>query len=767
MTRLVLHRAPALPSRGDVDAWARVLAVVAAWPSGEPASPVVERRWWRAGARGALTESIVVGLRDPLGVLGPAAARAELAELARPLRAAFALRPASALQRERMDGLALGHLGELRGLDAVIPEGAGALPGLFGELLDGLATLRGPVCLSLLAAPSRTMGVTDARDGEEEIGAGAAGAIAARRRLRDVDVRLRLGAAQPLPAALRARAESVCLASSPHLRSWELAAGPAAVDAMRRALVALEPASSGPARADVRTAAITLALPGPAPSAAARTLVGAPVHGALPAEGPVLGRVPRPNGRMAPYRLPWEQRRHHVALFGGTGAGKTVTLERLILSDLEAGRGVLVIDPHGDLCAAVADVVGEAPGTLRIDPREPGGAPLDLLHPDPAVANGLVASAMAELWPPEFSGPAFQHHVSIASRALHAVGEPLCIAALHRWFSERDWRRALLDRLDEVDLTSLKPAVAALDLPSEHDQRLTDWVASKFSPLACGGGAALFDGVPEVRWEERVARGDAVVVGLPTGVLGEAGARMVGRMLLTRVAYALARQGELPEQERRPFSVIVDEAHLLAGPAMAGLFAQARKFGGSVVVATQTPSQLEPHLDLVLSNVQSVLSGRLTTRAAAPLRERIGDEACLTLARLPRRHLVSLADAPEEASPVLAPVALPAREPARAAVQARAAAGGSDGEAVGGVHRLAPWPPLPEPARAVRVADVTGERADDGDGADGGEDRASSFLEDWLARRRAAAGRAARVVVDDDVCQLEVFDADELDAATG
>src|SRR5579864_9241579 len=45
-----------------------------------------------------------------------------------------------------------------------------------------------------------------------------------------------------------------------------------------------------------------------------------------------------------------DARRKHMALFGGTGTGKSTLLANMAASDLAAGTGITVVDPHGGLC---------------------------------------------------------------------------------------------------------------------------------------------------------------------------------------------------------------------------------------------------------------------------------------------------------------------------------------------------------------------------------------------------------------------------------
>ncbi len=52
-----------------------------------------------------------------------------------------------------------------------------------------------------------------------------------------------------------------------------------------------------------------------------------------------------------------DDRRRHVYLIGKTGVGKSTVLENMIYQDIQAGRGVAVVDPHGDLAERAIDFV--------------------------------------------------------------------------------------------------------------------------------------------------------------------------------------------------------------------------------------------------------------------------------------------------------------------------------------------------------------------------------------------------------------------------
>src|SRR5437764_9944910 len=108
-------------------------------------------------------------------------------------------------------------------------------------------------------------------------------------------------------------------------------------------------------------------------------------------------------------------RLNHMYVVGKTGTGKSTLLETLALGDIRAGRGLAVIDPHGDLAARLA---------LQIPPSRPddviylnapdasqpyGYNPLRRVRKDkvPLAASGLM-EAFKKLWADAW-GPRMEH----------------------------------------------------------------------------------------------------------------------------------------------------------------------------------------------------------------------------------------------------------------------------------------------------------------------------------------------------------------------
>jgi DNA helicase HerA-like ATPase len=72
----------------------------------------------------------------------------------------------------------------------------------------------------------------------------------------------------------------------------------------------------------------------------------------------VLGRNEY-HGHSVNVGLTAQERQKHVYIIGGTGNGKTTMLFYSILQDIKAGKGVAVVDPHGDLAEWILRYIPE------------------------------------------------------------------------------------------------------------------------------------------------------------------------------------------------------------------------------------------------------------------------------------------------------------------------------------------------------------------------------------------------------------------------
>src|SRR5690606_9434551 len=149
-----------------------------------------------------------------------------------------------------------------------------------------------------------------------------------------------------------------------------------------------------------------------------------------------------------------EDRMRHLVVIGKTGMGKTTLLKNLNADDIAAGRGVALIDPHGDLVESIADAV--PPWRTTEDAHYDAGDwthhwafnPLDCPDPEkrPFVASGIV-SAFKKLYGDSW-GPRLEHIRRNAALALTERPEA-SLLSMARLLGDAGYRRQVASSLQD------------------------------------------------------------------------------------------------------------------------------------------------------------------------------------------------------------------------------------------------------------------------------------------------------------------------------
>ena len=113
-------------------------------------------------------------------------------------------------------------------------------------------------------------------------------------------------------------------------------------------------------------------------------------------------------------------------------------------------------------------------------------------------------------------------------------------------------------------------------------------------------------------------RGHVLIVNLSKGRLGEDNSTLLGALLVTSIQQAAMTRADVPEIDRRDFSLYVDEFQNFNTGRFASVLSEARKYCLSLIVAHQHLTQLdEPTANAVFGNV-----GLADARGlASPLRQ--------------------------------------------------------------------------------------------------------------------------------------------------
>ena len=339
-------------------------------------------------------------------------------------------------------------------------------------------------------------------------------------------------------------------------------------------------------------------------------------------------------------------RRGHMYIIGKTGTGKSTLLENLIRQDLEAGRGLAVLDPHGSLIEGVEALMPErrqAEG-IRLDPAEPeplGFNPLEQVLPS---ARPLVASGMLEtfkkLWSDSW-GPRLEH--ILRNALLTLLDQPeATLADLLRLLDDRVYRRHAAERTTSKAVRDFwlreyegYPSRFRMEAIAPVQNKVGAFLASPILARVLGQAKSAFD------LRTVMDSGQILLVNLAKGRIGEDTATLLGSLLVSRIGMAALSRADVPEAERRDFTLYLDEFHSFTTLSLATMLSELRKYRVSLVLAHQYLAQLDERIrDAILGNVGTLIVFRIGGLDAEILETEFEPEIkAIDFVNLPNHHI--------------------------------------------------------------------------------------------------------------------------------
>jgi hypothetical protein len=323
--------------------------------------------------------------------------------------------------------------------------------------------------------------------------------------------------------------------------------------------------------------------------------------------GKVLGDTEA--GERRPVAIGVADARYHAHVLGATGSGKSTLLCNLALGDIEEGRGVVVIDPKGDLVTDILERYPRAKAPVLIDPDDLVAPPvLNVLSGGDAelVTDNLVGifrRIFEAYW-----GPRTDDVLRAACLTLlrhgSSGGAAATLADVPRLLSDHVFRAARTAQLhDEAGLGGFWSWYE--DMSDAQRSQVIGPVMNKLRAFLLRDFVRKLVGSPvsSFSMDKHVLNGGTCLVRVPKGILGEETARLLGSFVVAQVwqaATARARQGQ---STRVDAALYIDEAQnfLTLPRSYEEMLAEARGYGLSLVLAHQHLAQLPRELRDALS----------------------------------------------------------------------------------------------------------------------------------------------------------------------
>jgi len=344
----------------------------------------------------------------------------------------------------------------------------------------------------------------------------------------------------------------------------------------------------------------------------------------LPSSGVLIGKsVFRKEERLV--YIGEEDRRRHVYLVGQTGTGKSTLLKNMAVSDIQNGKGVAIIDPHGDL---IEDVLALIPknrheDVIVFDPSDimkPIGLNMlefDLSKPEEKtfIVNE-IQNIFNKLFLAESMGPMFEQYMRNALLLLmdDAANEPPTFLDVPRIFTDSDYRAKKLAVCQNPVVKDFWEREAVMVGGEASLQNMTPYITSKFNNFIANDYVRPIISQPKsmLNFREIMDSGKILLVNMSKGKIGDLNANLLGMIVVGKILMAALGRADMSMEQRRDFNLYIDEFQNFTTDSIATILSEARKYRLNLIIAHQFIAQIQEKIrDAVFGNVGSLVSFRV------------------------------------------------------------------------------------------------------------------------------------------------------------
>lgn len=325
-------------------------------------------------------------------------------------------------------------------------------------------------------------------------------------------------------------------------------------------------------------------------------------------------------------------RRRHVWAIGKTGTGKSTFIANMAIDDLKKGRGIAIIDPHGDLseillnyipASRINDVIYFNP----VDRERP--VRLNVLEVKNPAQRELIVSGIVAIFNKLYGhswGPRLEYILRNTLLALSEVGNAT-LADVPRLLTDKAFRQSIVSKLNDE--------VIKRYFEQEFDKMPDKMLQESISPILNKVGQFISSPLirnvisaptSSINMEEIMDQGKILIANLSQGMLGEDNAALIGAMLITKFQLAAMNRVSVAEEERRDFYLYVDEFQNFATTSFIKILSEARKYRLALTMANQYMAQIPIDVQkAILGNAGTIASFTIGAEDARIIMKEFGD----------------------------------------------------------------------------------------------------------------------------------------------
>lgn len=347
-----------------------------------------------------------------------------------------------------------------------------------------------------------------------------------------------------------------------------------------------------------------------------------------------------------------EDRFQHMYVIGQSGTGKSTLLKNIAKQDIIAGRGIALVDPHGEFAEELIESI--PPERLNdvvyfnpIDTDFPiGFNPIEVTDPEQKhlVASGLMA-IFTKIWANVWSA---RMEYILMNCILALIDTPnQTLLGIPRMLVDKDYRKMIVTNCKD-------PVVRGFwinEFEKYQDKQRTEAIApiqNKVGQFLSTHIIRNIVGQPtsSMNIAELMNQGKILIANVSKGRIGEDNSALIGAMLITKIQLSAMERVKIKDQSaRRPFLLYVDEFQNFATDSFASILSEARKYKLGLVVAHQYIGQLVTDTstkvrDAIFGNVGTIICFRVGAPDAEFLEKQFAPDLTMEdMANLPNRQI--------------------------------------------------------------------------------------------------------------------------------
>ncbi|MEK9157951.1 MAG: DUF87 domain-containing protein, partial [Patescibacteria group bacterium] len=352
-------------------------------------------------------------------------------------------------------------------------------------------------------------------------------------------------------------------------------------------------------------------------------LAPAPLN--LPTTGIILGENTF-RGVKTEVRMTDEDRRRHLYIIGQTGTGKSTMMKALLRQDVENGKGVCLIDPHGEFAEFVLSITPQerAEDVIYFDPGDidfPMG--LNMLEIDPAhpEQKSMVIDEMFLIFDKLYDlkttgGPMFEKYFKNSALLLldDYAHEAPTLADISRVLVDTAYREDKLSRETNPLVTQFWRLEADKAQGEQSLSNMAPYITSKITSFIFNEFLRPIVNQQKSAFNFRQAMDESkiLVVNLSKGKIGELNANLLGMIIVGKLLMAALSRVDSDEKSRKDTYLYIDEFQNFATDSISTILSEARKYRLDLIIAHQFIKQLTDKIrDAVFGNVGSIATFRI------------------------------------------------------------------------------------------------------------------------------------------------------------